>query len=221
MPSLRNVVRELVDGLVTAYNTVVADTVALQARIENRVMSRIPLAAILADLTALKSAHDTLATKLNADGGVTDTNYAAAAALTTSVTVTMTDGTTAGKIKTRADLEYVIKGKLYRKAATDDLWDLSAETDTIAAKYRAYWLYLDASGVASIVQHTGADVASAALAIAALPAIVATKCPVGVYVAGPETDFNGVTGLDSYGDYHEGLPATYTATATAITVVNP
>lgn len=43
------------------------------------------LNSIVTDLTALKSAHDTLATKLNADAGVTDINYAATAALVTLV----------------------------------------------------------------------------------------------------------------------------------------
>lgn len=38
--------------------------------------------AILVDLTALKSAVDAMATKLNADAGVTDTDYAGAATLT-------------------------------------------------------------------------------------------------------------------------------------------
>ena len=38
--------------------------------------------AIFADLTAINSWQDTLRTKLNADAGVTDTNYAAPTALT-------------------------------------------------------------------------------------------------------------------------------------------
>lgn len=42
------------------------------------------LDSILVDLTALKTAIDTMAAKLNADAGVTDVNYAAAAALTTT-----------------------------------------------------------------------------------------------------------------------------------------
>lgn len=43
---------------------------------------KILLDAALADLTALRTAFNTLVTKLNADAGVTDTNYAAAPALT-------------------------------------------------------------------------------------------------------------------------------------------
>jgi len=38
--------------------------------------------ALVADLTALRTSFNTLVTKLNADGGVTDEDYAAAAALT-------------------------------------------------------------------------------------------------------------------------------------------
>ena len=38
--------------------------------------------ALLADVTAIRTSFNTAMTKLNADAGVTDTNYAAAAALT-------------------------------------------------------------------------------------------------------------------------------------------
>ena len=38
--------------------------------------------ALLADVTAMRTSFNTAMTKLNADAGVTDTNYAAAAALT-------------------------------------------------------------------------------------------------------------------------------------------
>ena len=43
------------------------------------------LSALVTDVTAAKTAIDTMATKLNADAGVTDTNYAAMAALTTTI----------------------------------------------------------------------------------------------------------------------------------------
>ena len=42
------------------------------------------LSDIATDLTNLKSAFDTLVAKLNADGGVTDTDYATSSALNTS-----------------------------------------------------------------------------------------------------------------------------------------
>lgn len=115
------------------------------------------------------------------------------------------DGTTDGKLKTAEDIGYTIDGTVYAKAATDDLWDLSAATDTIAAQYRAYWLYLDDEGVATVA--AGSNAASEAAAIAALPAPTATKCVIGVYVAGPETDFNGVAGLATQGTLIEGWPA--------------
>lgn len=44
------------------------------------------LASILTDITMLRTWADTLRTKLNADEGVTDTNYAAPSALTTTNT---------------------------------------------------------------------------------------------------------------------------------------
>jgi pentose-5-phosphate-3-epimerase len=41
--------------------------------------------ALVADLATIRTAFNTAITKLNADGGVTDTNYAACAALTATV----------------------------------------------------------------------------------------------------------------------------------------
>ena len=40
--------------------------------------------SILVDLTALKTAVDAVVTKLNSDGGVSDTDYSAVATLTTT-----------------------------------------------------------------------------------------------------------------------------------------
>ena len=45
---------------------------------------RVTLAALVVDVAALITAHNTLATKLNADAGVTDTDYAAASAQTST-----------------------------------------------------------------------------------------------------------------------------------------
>ena len=120
------------------------------------------------------------------------------------------DGTTDGKLKTAVDVDTRIWGQLRTKAATDDLWDLSGKTDTLAAKYRAYWLYLDSAGAASVAtaDESGAtDSASEAAAIAALPAWDTTKCVVGCYVAGPLTDFNGVAGLAAQGTIINGWPS--------------
>jgi len=126
------------------------------------------------------------------------------------------DGTTDGKLKTVAAVDFAIAGALYTKAATDDLWDLSAETDTTGAQYRAYWLYLDSSGTASIA--AGTNAASAAAALAALPAITATKSVIGVYVAGLSTDFNGAAGLAAQGTIYNGMPATIDVTAATSTL---
>ena len=41
--------------------------------------------SLLTDISTLRTAFNTLVTKLNADAGVTDTNYAQAGALTTTV----------------------------------------------------------------------------------------------------------------------------------------
>lgn len=46
------------------------------------------LTTLLADVTALNTAYGVLVTKLNADAGVTDEDYADVAAITTTLTVT-------------------------------------------------------------------------------------------------------------------------------------
>lgn len=129
------------------------------------------------------------------------------------------NGTTAGKLRTNAAITFAIKGSLYTKASTDDLWDLSAEAALAALQYKAYWLYLDSAGTATIAAGTVA--ASAAAAVAALPAITATKSVIGVYVAGPSTDFTSA--LVVQGTVHNGHPADHTVvqTAAAITLVAP
>lgn len=123
----------------------------------------------------------------------------------------LANGTTAGKLKTQVDIDFRINGSLYAKAATDDLWDLSAEVDTGAGVYRAYWLYLDSSGAASIA--AGGDQASAAAAIGDLPALSDTKSVVGAFVASPSCDFNGAGGLSGQGTIYNGFPGTLGLTA--------
>jgi hypothetical protein len=82
--------------------------------------------------------------------------------------------TTAGKVKTTAACQYCIAGTGYQKAATDNLFDLTAIT-TGAAGYAKVLLQLDTSGNATVKK--GAEAAS--LAAAAFPAPDAGKCPVG------------------------------------------
>lgn len=268
MPSVRNLPRPLLAALVVLANTLVTDSTAVLRRTGNRLLSLIPLAAVVTDITAVRAEVVKLVTditalrttvaavvvdlgairtkildtqaKLDLDAGVTDTDYVALhgpaaltssapsaitaanpAAVTASATVGITDGTAAGYLKLRADAEYCIGGTFYRKAAADDVWNLSAQTDTTGAQYRAYWLYLDSSGTASI--GAGSNAASAVAAIAALPAITSTKAVIGCYVAGLSTDFDGVAGLAAQGTIYNGHPgeaAIDALTSAAITVVN-
>lgn len=55
---------------------------AAMSEINDAKQVRTLLDAALSDITALRTALNTAMTKLNADAGVTDTNYAAAPALT-------------------------------------------------------------------------------------------------------------------------------------------
>lgn len=121
----------------------------------------------------------------------------------------LADGGTAGYVKLVNAIQFMVDGQRYSKAATDDLWNLSAEVDTTSVQYRAYMLCLNAAGTASVV--TGANAASAAAAVvAAEKSVPASKVVVGWYVADPSTDFNNVAGLDSYGTYYDGSHASAT-----------
>ena len=126
------------------------------------------------------------------------------------------NGSTAGKLKITNAAVFAVGGTVYSKAITDDLWDLSALTTLTGAQYQATWLYLDAAGTATIVSGTAA--ASAALAIAALPAITSTKSVIGCYVAGLSTNY--ASALAAQGTIYNGFPAGYTLTSSSITVVS-
>ena len=115
------------------------------------------------------------------------------------------DGTTAGKLKTTNSAAFYVAGLTYTKAGTDDLWDLSAETDTTATQFRAYWLYVNAAGTASFAASVNAP--SAAAALNSLPAIDVAKSVFGVFVAGVSTDFDDAGGLAAQGTLYDGIPA--------------
>ncbi len=123
-------------------------------------------------------------------------------------------GTTAGKIKTVADIDFRIGGRIYSKAATDDLWNLSGETTLGAGVYKAAILYLDASGTATYTLTAAAT--SAALALRAvgdltLGGYVSTKSVIGVYVSTAAQNW-GSGGLG--GTYYNGIPeAAYSSSA--------
>ena len=98
------------------------------------------------------------------------------------------DGTTNGQLRTTVAVVPSVDGIANASlASTDDFWDLSAEVDTAAAKFRAYWLYVSAANAASFA--AGSDMDSEADALQALPALDTAQAILGVYVAGPVTDF--------------------------------
>ncbi len=113
------------------------------------------------------------------------------------------NGATAGKLKTVNAVDYTVAGVRENKAATDDLWDLTGETTNGAAEFRAYWLYVDASGTATIDGGTaGTDEASA---LAKLPDFDETQSVIGVYIGGVDTDYT--LALAAQGTIHDGIPA--------------
>jgi hypothetical protein len=113
------------------------------------------------------------------------------------------NGTTAGRLRTNASVNFRIGRGLYTKASTDDLWNLTAPANLAAAQYQAHWLLLDAAGAASI--GSGSVQATAALALANLPALDGTKSVIGVFVAGPSTDYD--IALAAQGTIHNGIPS--------------
>lgn len=60
-------------------------------------------------------------------------------------------GTTTSKAKTVNAITFTVNGRVYNKAATDDLFTLSGTTST-ARQVCVFWLWLDASGTASVTQ---------------------------------------------------------------------
>lgn len=118
------------------------------------------------------------------------------------------NGGTAGNLRTTASTPYTIAGQQYTLASTDDVWDLSGETDTTASQYRAYWLYANAAGTGSIV--AGENSATAAGALASLPLPSDTLSVIGVFVADPSTDFDAGGGLAAQGTIYDGVaPGAY------------
>lgn len=128
------------------------------------------------------------------------------------------NGTTAGYLKTVNSITYKIAGRTYTKGATDDLWNLTAPTDTAAGEYQAVILFLDASGTASITACTIKS--TAALALAEVEAnLDNAKAAIGVFVAGPSTDYDAA--LSSQGTIYNGVPDGAFAYTLPITLTAP
>lgn len=124
---------------------------------------------------------------------------------------TVANGTTAGKLKTTSTISFKVDSQIYTKANTDDLWTLSAIATLGANQFRAVTLYLDAAGTATIdtgtiVTNTNATAGKLA-ALAACPVLPADKCIIGVFVAGPLTNFSNA--LSSQGTIYHGIPTGY------------
>ena len=117
-----------------------------------------------------------------------------------SVSVAVANGTTAGNLRTTVASVHKVAGITAAPVvSTDDYWDLSAEVDTGAAQYRAYWLYSDGTFIASPNAESAAD------ALAGLPALDDTLAIFGVYVAGLATDFDDAGGLAAQGTITNGV----------------
>lgn len=116
------------------------------------------------------------------------------------------NGTTAGRLRTTGSTTFRINGQLYSKASTDDLWNLSALTNVGAGVYRGVALCISDAGVATIVAGT-ANADAEAAARAALALVPSTVAVLGVYIAGPSTDWDDAGGLAAQGEIRVGRPA--------------
>lgn len=111
-------------------------------------------------------------------------------------------------LKTTTTISFMINNILYTKTATATI-DLSATTAGVAATagtgvqaagyYCAYLVEIDSSG--NFDCKKGTDALTAALALAALPAPTASKCPVGILVVTNTTNpfIVGTTNSDATG----------------------
>ena len=88
---------------------------------------------------------------------------------------TVQPATTAGKVKTTTECQYALANSGYQKAATDNLWDLTAIT-TAAGGFAKVLLQLDNAGVATVKKGAESTVSQAA---AAFPVPDASKTVVG------------------------------------------
>ena len=114
-------------------------------------------------------------------------------------------GTTAGKIKTVAAIDFRIGGRLFTKAATDDLWDFTGETTLGSGVYKAAILYTLTAAA------TSAALALRAVGDLTLGGYVSTKSVIGVYVSTAAQNWaSGGLG----GTYYNGIPeAAYSSSA--------
>lgn len=118
---------------------------------------------------------------------------------------TLAIATTKSKVKSTSTLDYMIKGIMYTKAATDNLWTLAGTALTSAGGTTRFLLCLDSSGNASVIQASLTSDTYADLPVDSAGA--PTVCPIGeVKVVAASVAFTpGTTLLDA-----AGITATYT-----------
>lgn len=122
---------------------------------------------------------------------------------------TLANGSTPGFIATTVTtLTYRVDGRVLTKAATDDVWDLSGvNPDNGAGEFRAIGLDLDAAGVGHIDDSApSADSENSALGNMNQPG-QPDRARVGVYVGGPNCDWDDAGGLAAQGNFFLGWPS--------------
>jgi hypothetical protein len=172
---------------------------------------RLDPSSLLFQLAAIANDLSALAAELRTDHATFKS--AADTAKRALVNLPLSDGgvalaTTKSKVKTAANVTYLINGEFKVKNATDNLWTLTGDA-VAAAMFQKWLLCLDTDGAASVVIGT----AGATAAEVVLPAWPANKSVVGVLTVqnGSAADFTpGTTLLDAAditATYYDGFPA--------------
>lgn len=129
-------------------------------------------------------------------------NRLATVAGTYSLTSLITDGSSSGKAKTTNTISYLIGGVEYTKAATDNLFDLTALTYD-ATLFTGVAFLLSAQGTGSITSATSTTAAKAVQSVL-YKHTDTTKALVHCFVANAAATF-GNSALTAQGSYNQNL----------------
>jgi hypothetical protein len=110
--------------------------------------------------------------------------------------------TTTSQVKTAATLTYLIDGAYKTKGATDNFWTLAGVTVPVAS-FQKYYLLIDGSGAASVVQGVPASTAAGVV----LPFPPQSKAIVGVLTVATDATHTFTPGVTLLGA--TGITATY------------
>ena len=107
-------------------------------------------------------------------------------------------GTTAQKAKTVNNYTFMIDGAFKSLSATDDFWTLSGTTVAVSS-WQKYFLCVDASGTASIIEGVQSTTSAAAVVLPNLPQAKSVVAILTVATDATHTFVPGTTALNGTG----------------------